>query len=67
MSYFADNPKIVKVFNDLEKFRDFCRFEFLPFDEKMLYNNSSREWRAFTKRNNNFHSKKRGKNFNRRK
>ncbi len=64
MSYFADNPKIVKVFNDLERFRDFCRFEWMPFDEKNLYNNASREWRAFNKRNNNHYKKRGNKNFN---
>jgi len=46
-----------KVFNDLEKFKDFCRFNldnrggFYPFNEKDLYNNSSYVWRAFTNRN----------------
>ena len=46
-----------KVFNDLEKFKDFCRFNtdnrggFYPFNEKDLYNNSSYVWRAFNNRN----------------
>jgi len=46
-----------KVFNDLEKFKDFCRFNldnrggFYPFNEKDLYNNSSYVWRAFNNSN----------------
>ena len=31
-----------KVFNDLDKFRDFCRFEGKVFNEKDLYKNESR-------------------------
>jgi hypothetical protein len=27
VSYFAKNPEVVKIFDDLDKFRDFCRFE----------------------------------------
>ena len=59
-----------KVFNDLEKFKDFCRFNldnrggFYPFNEKDLYNNSSYVWRAFNNRNRNGSRKnyKRNKN-----
>ena len=49
-----------RVFNDLEKFKDFCRFNqdnrgnFFPFNEKDLYNNSSYVWRAFANRNRQF-------------
>lgn len=48
-----------KIFNDLEKFKDFCRFNldnrggFYPFNEKDLYNNSSYVWRSFKGRNRN--------------
>jgi len=44
-----------KVFTDLERFKDFCRFNsdnrgnFYHFNEKDLYNISSYVWRAFTK------------------
>ena len=50
--YFESNPKIVKIFEDLERFKNFCRFEFLPWNERNLYNNNSPEWRAFRNRNN---------------
>jgi hypothetical protein len=53
-----------KVFNDLERFKDFCRFNldnrggFFPFNEKDLYNNSSYVWRAFAKTNRNYKGKR---------
>ena len=50
--YFETNPKIVKIFEDLESFKDFCRYEFLNWNERNLYNNNSPEWRAYKKRNN---------------
>ena len=37
-SYFESHPEIVKIFEDLEKFHDFCRFEMIKFDEADLYN-----------------------------
>jgi len=57
-----------KVFNDLEKFKDFCRFNtdnrggFYPFNEADLYNNGSYVWRAFTKRNRKFQKKNKRNN-----
>lgn len=44
-------PPVNKVFDDLDKFRDFCRFEGdgYPFDEKDLYNNVSPIWQAYQK------------------
>ena len=47
MSYFADNPEVVQIFDDLDKFRDFCRFEGYRFNEKDLYNEKSKSFRAF--------------------
>lgn len=51
-SYFAENPQIVKIFDDLDSFRDFCRFEGYKFNEKNLYKKESKEWRAYTNRGN---------------
>ena len=51
--YFAKNPNIVKIFDDLEEFKDFCRYSFaygyegLVFNEKDLYNEKSKSFRAF--------------------
>ena len=66
MSYIANRPDIVKVFDDLDNYLDFCRFELCKFDEKDLYNNASSEWRNFlnkAKRNKPAGGYK-GKNFN---
>jgi len=57
-----------RVFNDLEKFKDFCRFNqdnrgnFYPFNEKDLYNNSSYVWRAFANRNRQFKNRNHKRN-----
>lgn len=42
-------PPVNKIFDDLDKFRDFCRFEGegYPFDEKDLYNAHSTIWQAY--------------------
>ena len=51
--YFSKNPNIVKIFDDLEQFKHFCRTAFAwghdgyVFNEKDLYNNKSRAWQAF--------------------
>lgn len=44
-------PPVNKVFDDLDKFRDFCRFEGngYPFDEKDLYNSEAPVWQAYQK------------------
>ena len=38
-----------KVFNDLDKFRDFCRFEGKVFNEKDLYMTDAPVWIAYQK------------------
>ena len=38
-----------KVFNDLDKYRDFCRFEGKVFNEKALYNKADPNWEAYQK------------------
>ncbi len=47
VSYFADNPQVVQIFDDLEKFKNFCRFEGYKFNERDLYNEQSRAYKAF--------------------
>jgi hypothetical protein len=48
------NPVVNKVFNDLEDFRDFCRFENngYSFDEAALYNERHPVWIAYKKHQN---------------
>jgi hypothetical protein len=36
-----------KLFEDLNKFRDYCRFNGKVFDESHLYKNSSEVWRSY--------------------
>jgi hypothetical protein len=47
--YFENRLDIVKIFDDLEAFRDWCCLEMAPFDESFLYNRESWAWRNFEK------------------
>lgn len=47
ISYFEDRPDVVRIFDDLDKLHDFCRFEMLPFNEADLYNRYSKVWQAY--------------------
>ena len=38
-----------KVFNDLDKFRDYCRFEGKVFNETDLYKSDAPVWQAYQK------------------
>lgn len=54
VSYFAERPDVVKVFNDLEKFKNFCRFNAYKWDEANLYKNESIEWQSFLNNKSNW-------------
>jgi len=43
------NPAVNKVFNDLEAYKDWCRFEGKVFDEKALYKKNDPNWIAYQK------------------
>jgi hypothetical protein len=47
MSYWEEKPEIVNIFDDLDKFRAFCRNYGFKFDEKDLYNKNSRAWQFY--------------------
>jgi len=49
INYFETRPDIVKIFDDLEAFHNYCRIELHPFDESHLYNRESWVWRNFEK------------------
>ena len=58
-----------KVFNDLDKFRDFCRFEGKIFNEKDLYKKEAPVWIAYNKHQGWLRAKARnagGRKFNNR-
>jgi hypothetical protein len=38
-----------KVFNDLDKYRDYCRFEGKVYNEADLYKKDSPNWQAYQK------------------
>ena len=43
------DPVVRRVFDDLDKFRDFCRFEGKVFNEKDLYKKDAPVWIAYQK------------------
>ena len=43
------NPVVAKIFNDLDSYRDYCRFEGKVFNEKALYKKSDPNWQAYEK------------------
>jgi hypothetical protein len=49
INYFETRPDIVKIFDDLEAFHNWCRLEMAPFDESHLYNRESWAWRNYDK------------------
>lgn len=46
-AYFDNNPNIVKIFDDLEAYLDFCRFELREFNPAELYKKDSENWKAY--------------------
>ena len=48
-SYFENRPDVVKLFEELEAFHNWCRMELCEFNEGHLYNRESWQWRNFDK------------------
>lgn len=46
-TYFERRPDIVKLFDDLDDYKDFCRFELREFNPADLYKKSSYNFRAY--------------------
>tara|TARA_Y100000389_G_C17183396_1_gene375170 strand:- start:259 stop:465 length:207 start_codon:yes stop_codon:yes gene_type:complete len=63
-----NNQVVNKVFNDLDQFRDYCRFEGKVFNEKALYNKEDPVWIAYQKYQGWLRAKARnaGRNFQQR-
>lgn len=40
-------PEVIRIFEDLDEYRDYCRFNMLKFDERDLYR--SDQYRKFDK------------------
>ena len=43
------NPRVTAIFNDLEKYLDFCKEYGYKYDEAELYSNRSNVYRQYTK------------------
>jgi|688.fasta_scaffold1319205_2 hypothetical protein len=56
--YLVMKPEVTKIFNDLDSYLNFCRFELLPYNEADLYNKQSETWNKF------IHSTRQSKNRN---
>jgi hypothetical protein len=54
-----ENPVIRKVFDDLDKFLDYCRFEGKVFNEADLYKSDAPMWQAYQKYQNYLRAKAR--------
>lgn len=47
VSYFETHPNIVKLFDDLEAYRDFCASEMIEFNEAALYKRDDKNWQHY--------------------
>ena len=45
--YFSNRPDVVKVWEDLEAYHDYCRFELIDFNPADLYRRDSRNFQAY--------------------
>ena len=56
------NTIVAKVFDDLDEYRDWCRFDGKVFDEKALYKKTDSNWQAYEKYQGWLRAKARAKN-----
>jgi hypothetical protein len=47
VSYFETRPDVVRIFEELEAFYDFCRFELREFNPAELYKKDAPNYSAF--------------------
>jgi len=47
IDYFESRPDVVKVFDDLDAYLDFCRFELRDFNPADLYRKDSANYQAY--------------------
>jgi len=45
--YWDKRPDVVQIFDDLDSYRDFCRFNGFIFNEADLYNKKSRTYQSY--------------------
>lgn len=56
-------PPVNEIFDELDRFRDFCRYEGKVFDERSLYKGSDPVWQSY-KRYRAYHDNKGRRNNN---
>ena len=59
MSIKFNREAYTKVFNDLDQFRDYCRFEGKVFNEADMYKKDAYVWQAYGKYQNYLRAKAR--------
>lgn len=66
-AYFDNNPNIVKIFDDLDAYLNFCRLELVDYNPADLYRKDSASWQAYlsSKRRSRYNNKPRNNNYNR--
>ena len=47
ISYFEDRPDVARIFDDLEAFHNFCRFELREFNPAELYKKDAPNYGAY--------------------
>jgi len=45
--YLTMKPDVVKIFDDLDRYLDFCRFELRDFNPAHMYDKNNENYRAF--------------------
>ena len=46
-AYFENRPDVVRIFDDLDTFQDFCRFELREFNPAELYRKEAPNYSAY--------------------
>jgi hypothetical protein len=46
-SYFENRPDVVRIFDDLEAYHDWCRLELQPYNEADLYRKDAPTYQAY--------------------
>jgi hypothetical protein len=59
-AYFENRPDVVKIFDDLETWHDYCRFNMIDFNPADLYR--SQAYKDYTRRKNGYRTGYQGKN-----
>jgi len=45
--YLTMKPEVTKLFETIEAYHDYCRFELLPFDPAAVHNKRNKQWKEY--------------------